>query len=172
MKKYIYYGTCNAGTQEIVKNIITEKIPDVRDVVLYEGAVQFSSDFPFERIHVNCFNNLFYVLDTYRSAGQTKIINKHITKVLKNKQRINFSFLRTGNKESFRIMISRENQFISITPREKVSLETFISAATGFGVDRDGDGKEFWFLSLNEGVCYFLFRLTKHMAYEKRLHKG
>ncbi len=172
MKRFIYYGTCNAGTQEIVKRIIKGKIKDVTDITLYEGAITFSTANPYDKLELHCFNNLFYVIDIYKSNNHANIIEQHVKKIIKSK--FNNHMTSSNNKAgcTFRVMISCENQFISMQPNTKRLLENYIAGYTRLKINRQGADKEFWLLSRHEGVCFFLSRLTKHTSYEKVLRKG
>ena len=170
MTKKLFFASFASGTQYIVKDILEKQIPDIEIYQLFDGAVLFNTDKPYDRLNMHCFNNIFSVI-TY-AENKNGDIESFIRQIVDTKLQNDIISNNTKNHKTFRVVVSSENQFVSISEKLKIKIEKLISSQSKLKLNRTNPNAEFWILYRTEGFCYFLKRLSKHTAYEKILNKG
>ena len=171
MKKNIFFASFAAGMQFIVKDILERQISDIKINQLFDGAVLFETGKTYDRLNTHCFNNIFSVI-TFAENKNPNNIEPFIRRIINSRPQDEIIFGNAKKCNTFRIVVSLENQLVSIDNVLKTKLEKLISSQSRLQVDRGKSDVEFWILSRAEGFCYFMKRLSKHTAYEKILNKG
>jgi tRNA (guanine6-N2)-methyltransferase len=170
MKKRLFFASFASGMQFIVKDILRKQIPDVEICQLFDGAVLFETDKPYDRLNMYCFNNIFSVI-TY-IENKNGDIESFIQQIVNTRLQSEIISNNSKNYKTFRVVVSSENQFVSVNEKLKVQIEMLISSQSKLKLNRSSSNAEFWILYRTESFCYFLKRLSKHTAYEKILRKG
>ncbi|MCA9397991.1 methyltransferase, partial [candidate division WWE3 bacterium] len=75
-------------------------------------------------------------------------------------------------KRTFRIVLSEENEMISIKSPLLLSLSKKLGRALSLRLDGSRPSSEFWFIKRSSGAVFFTMRLTYHPDYTKSLPKG
>ena len=154
----------------IVKDILEKHIPDLKIYQLFDGAVLFDTVKSYEKLNMYCFNNIFLVI-TY-AENKNGDIESFIRQIVSARLHDDTISDDSKNHKTFRVVISSGNQFVSINEKLKIKIENLISSQSKLKLNRSSSNVEFWILYRTEGFCYFLKRLSKHIAYEKILNKG
>jgi len=170
MTKNKYFASFASGMQFIVKNILEKQIPDVNIQNLFDGAVLFETEKTYDRLNMYCFNNIFSVI-TFAEIRNGDI-ESFIKQILDSKLQSKIISVNNKKFNTFRVIISCENQLVSIDNKLKIKLEKFIAEQSGFKLKRSDSDAEFWVLYRTGGFYFFLKRLTRHTAYDKMLNKG
>lgn len=166
----LYLSTFISGTQEIIKELSLKYIKDIKIKEILDGAIIYESKSGINQIRqLKFFNNSFIILKDFESnLSFLEIFNK----ILESKNIFNKILINLGKKDRyFRIMFSKENEFISFDKRELVKLENKIikESQNKLILDIYHPNFEFWFLKRRE-ASFFLLRIT-HNTYDK-LEKG
>jgi tRNA G10 N-methylase Trm11 len=169
MKKNRYFAAFTAGMQFIVKDVLEKQIDDINICQLLDGAVLFDTCITYDKLNMYCYNNIFSVI-TF--TEKIKDIEIFIQRIVSDKLYNEIISNNTKKYKTFRVIISSENQLISINDSLKVKLENLIASQSKLKLNRSNSDTEFWVLYRTEGFCYFLKRLSKYTAYEKNLNKG
>lgn len=165
-----YFSTFISGLQEVIRDILSKTLDDVNIIGLYDGAVHYATAKPFGDIQFYCFNNTFRVIDVFKTTS-AKPIEAHLKKCTDSK--IKFSDMSgVKNNKTFRIVTSYENNLIAIDNDLKSKMEKLIEYDTGLTLNRSIADTEYWYLYRSEKISYFMQRLTRHKAYNKKLKKG
>jgi precorrin-6B methylase 2 len=183
---HLYYATFVPGMQEVIAEILRQRLADVSIYKLLDGAVLFETECSYDRLNFFCFNNIFAVIDVLEQKGFTdksndighELLELHIKKILnaesgprKLKAR---SIIGENSKKinSFRICFSLENKPVQVNKRLKQEAEKLITRLSSLQLSRSKPDTKFWFLYRSEGFSCFMKRLTNHRINEKTLHKG
>lgn len=160
------YSTFPSGMETIIEGIVKKYATIVQ---VLNGAMIYETDRFRELLSIPCFNNHFQIL--YMKKGSTTP-NKCIADLLRNRNLLNFQ----GSKQSktFRIMVSDQNNLVSVDKKLKMNMETLIKEKTGLLVDRALADEEFWILTRSENLYLFMQRMNNHAhkSYDKILQKG
>ena len=170
MKTNKYFATFAAGMQHIVKDILEKQIPDIEIIQLFDGAVLFETEKTYDKLTNHCFNNIFSVITFEKRKNGD--IEGFIRQIVNSRFKDKIISVNTKKFKTFRVIISSENQLVSIDNTLKEKLENLISVQSNLELSRSNSDAEFWITYRTEGFCYFLKRLSKHTAYEKILNKG
>ena len=171
MKKRKYFASFASGMQSIIQDILEKQIPDIEIHQLFDGAVLFETEKTYDRLNMYCFNNIFSVI-TFISEKSNKDIESFIQHIVNSKLHDEIISSNTKKFNTFRVIISSENQLVSIDNKLKSKLEKLIISQSGLRLNKSNSDAEFWILYRTEGFFYFLKRLSKHTAYDKILNKG
>jgi tRNA G10 N-methylase Trm11 len=172
--------------QEVIAEILRQRLADVSIYKLLDGAVLFETECSYDRLNFFCFNNIFAVIDILEQKKQSAklenvgpaVLEHHITKILSTESRPEklkgWPVLSQNNKKikNFRIVVSLENKPIQVNERLRQETEKFIAYCSFLQLSRSKPDTEFWFLYRSEGFSCFMKRLTNHRVNEKTLHKG
>jgi tRNA G10 N-methylase Trm11 len=175
-----FYAAFIPGLQNLVADIIKERLFDVKIHKLLDGAVLFETATDYDKLNFFCFNNIFTVInviDHEDNDVKPKIaLERHIKSAVKNNDAS--EVIRNNNKKfhTFRIVASAENIPAAIDEKIRADAESYISRFSGLKVNRSLPDTEFWFLFRNEknqnNFSIFMKRLTLRPSWEKTLHKG
>ena len=158
---YTFYSTFIVGFEAVVKKIFIETgyVGEIKQVL--NGAIITKAP-NASCIPSGIINNHFRIFKYTKESSITNFI-KGLSDV-----RIH----RNCSKRSFRVIISDENNLVSIDNGVLSSLEKIIEKQTGHHVNRVKPDIEFWILKRSEGIILFMERLYKHSSFDKTLNKG
>jgi tRNA G10 N-methylase Trm11 len=168
----LYYASFIPGLQELIAEIVRERLPDVVIQKLLDGAVLFETDCNYDRLNFFCFNNIFAVISIMEHAASPEA---HIRAVAQNGILPAAGTIFSHNSKqfrTFRIVISQENKPAAIDEKLRHTAEQYIAKLSGLTVNRSRPDTEFWFLYRGEGFSLFMKRLTLRPSWEKSLHPG
>jgi predicted RNA methylase len=169
----LFYASFIPGLQNIIADVIKERLSDVKIYKLLDGAVVFETETSYDKLNFLCFNNIFSVIDLLEHNKKDGTIETHIRSVIGNSCRAdNVISSNSKNIRTFRIIISSENTPVTIDEKLRQEAEKYISRLSGLKVNRSSPDTEFWFLLRSEGFSCFMKRLTIRPSWEKTLHKG
>lgn len=162
----IIYSSFTSGMEHIVAKIL-KKYAHICTVL--PGAIIYEINDMAPVLKIPCFNNHFRVIQIKNGDLSPK---RCVTEILRSRNKIVFP--PKGESNTFRIMISDKNNFVSIDKYNKERLENMIARQTGLRVNRDLADEEFWLLKRSENLVLFMQRLYNHShkAYDKILSKG
>jgi len=184
----LFFATFIPGLQNIVSDVIHERLSDVVIHKLLDGAVLFETETDYDKLNFFCFNNIFAVisvleeshLEAHRTCGSRRgdFLESYIKLFISCSIDFNKDIIINNNKKfkSFRIVISNENTPAAIEPQLRTEAEKVISNISGLKVNRSLPDTEFWFLYRKEenqkSFSVFMKRLTLRSSWDKTLHKG
>jgi tRNA G10 N-methylase Trm11 len=188
----LFYAAFIPGLQNIIADVIKERLTDVKIHRLLDGAVLFETSAGYDTLNFFCFNNIFAVISVmdhkdcgiipacdFRSTdgGNPKTaLEKHIKSTVKNNAAGEVICKNSKKIHTFRIVVSAENIPSAIDEKLRTDAENYISRSSGLKVNRSLPDTEFWFLFRNEkeqnSFSVFMKRLTLRPSWEKTLHKG
>jgi tRNA (guanine6-N2)-methyltransferase len=178
MKKF--YAAFIPGLQNLIAEVIKERLSDVKIHKLLDGAVLFETATSYDNLNFFCFNNIFAVISvmdhTDNDVKPKTALEKHIKFALKNDSAS--EVVSNNNKKfyTFRIVASAENIPAAIDEKLRADAESYISRFSGLKVNRSLPDTEFWFLFRSEknqnDFSVFMKRLTLRPSWEKTLHRG
>jgi predicted RNA methylase len=171
----IYYASFVPGMQEIVKEIILERLRGASIVKLLDGAVIFDTPCTYDKLNFHCFNNIFMVISIVEHAAEAQNRDSPLETHMKKAAAACGSPVISENNskiKTFRIFCSFGNQPAAASETLRRETERFIARESGLKVNRSAPDTEFWFLYRKEGFSVFMKRLTRHASFEKQLHPG
>jgi predicted RNA methylase len=176
----LYYAAFIPGLQDIIAEVIQERLADVVIHRLLDGAVLFETGTSYDKLNFFCFNNIFAVISVMEHSKNNGALEAHITAACANNSKDGREIITRNNKKigSFRVVISRENTPAAIDEKLRLAAEEYISRLSGLQVNRSLPGTEFWFLyrreakKRGEDFSVFMKRLTLRSSWEKTLHRG
>lgn len=169
-----YVSTFISGLLDPVTSLLKQSINDVEILSAFDGLIIYKTNKIVDEIkQLKFFNNSFSLLEKYDDlASEKDPLNVMLRQANKNEE---ISVLTQeyfkGNKKTFRIITSHENQLVAVSPKLKLSLELKILKNKKATLDRSEPDIEFWFLYRSEGVGLFMVRLTDNVT-NKQLNKG
>lgn len=158
----MFYSSYIVGFEELVPLIIRDKHKDVEIIDIFNGAVIYKTSSLKNIINMPFLNNNFFV---HKYAKETNI-NSFINQLSR------ISLKKANYKSGFRIVISDQNNLISIDNKLLSKLENKIASETGNYVKRNNPNIEYWILKRSEGFILFMERINKHKSFDKQLKKG
>lgn len=156
-----FYSTFTTGFADVVKKTIKEQLPSIKVKQLLDGLIIYQTDYSLSKINnIRFFNNSFLLLNQIKYPKNSRI--EQIVKILFNKSQLeNFNQIRLVTKSrTFRVIISKENQLISISPATITRFEKRLSRTFHLKPNRSNPDLEFWFLIRREGIGLFGLRIT------------
>jgi len=176
----LFYAAFIPGLQNLIADVIKERLSDVKIHKLLDGAVLFETATDYDKLNFFCFNNIFAVISVMEHADndiKPKIaLEKHIKSAVKSNAAS--EVISNNNKKfhTFRIVASAENVPAAVDEKVRTEAESYISRLSGLKVNRSLPDTEFWFLFRSEkeqnNFSVFMKRLTLRSSWEKTLHKG
>lgn len=146
-----YFSTFIPGLGEVVQQQLEQDLKDFRTTSPLDGLIVYeSSSSPNEVKNLRYLNNSFLKLESF---------SMHVP--------LNFQPAKT-----FRVIISRENEFVHIPNSKLEKFEATVKSAYHLQVDRTSPDIEFWKPTRKEGQELFGIRITKHPDRKKVLAKG
>ncbi|MCL2472297.1 MAG: methyltransferase [Treponema sp.] len=168
--------------QNVIGEIVRERLGDVSIVKLLEGAVIFRTECTYDKLNFFCFNNIFAVMDLLPvNSGNNDPLEYHIRKICASGKRNGVKGIFSENAaevisennnkiKTFRVVCSVENKPASVHELTRAGIENFITGNSSLKLNRTKPDTEFWFLYRREGISIFMKRLTRSV--EKKLHDG
>lgn len=166
--KNIYYSTFISGLSEVVEKSLKEFIKDVTIISIFDGLVVYKTASTAPEITaLSFFNNSFFLL-TYSNDNLDTLIGTTLHPAFSATPPKGIFYL----KNTFRIIISKENELQHIEPSRLRKLEDNFSKKLRLNIDRANPDIEIWFLERSEGYSFCGIRLTKKPSTDKYLKKG
>lgn len=159
-----YISSFITGFDSVIGAIMTQLLPGVKILHVYDGLVHYSYSGNAQNIsRLSFFNNSFLVYKVYK--GHSLFFDKMVSQASVPAER---------NKRlgTFRVRFSKENQFAKVGKQTALAAEKMISRSTNRKVDRVNPQNEYWFIIRSEKVGFFGKLLHKRKTTEKTLHKG
>jgi tRNA (guanine6-N2)-methyltransferase len=169
---HLYLSTFITGFKDVVVKNLSEHINISKIDLILDGLIVYQTNFKIEKIKkINYLNNTFIL---FKKFGQKdcQSTNQMLKSILKGDYIYEKIFYYIKSKKSFRIIISKENQLISVNKNLLKKIEDRIKKNKNLKLDRSRPDIEFWLLIRSEGVAFFCMRLTKKPNQEKYLEKG
>jgi predicted RNA methylase len=175
-----FYASFIPGLQNLIADVIKERLSDVKIHKLLDGAVLFETATGYDKLNFFCFNNIFAVISVMDHADSDvkpkTALEKHIKSMVKNNAADDVICNNNKKFHTFRIVASAENIPAAIDEKTRADAENYISGFSGLKVNRSLPDAEFWFLFRSEknqnNFSVFMKRLTLRSSWEKTLHKG
>ncbi len=162
-----YYSTFISGLSDIIKR----QAENFKIKLVLDGLIIYETELKPEKIQtLPFFNNSFFLIEYL--SGKANNLEKLIsnTENFIHKKVIPPDIL--IGKNSFRVIISKENELQHIAPLQLRKLENIFSKKLKLPVDRANPDIEVWFLERSEGYTFCGIRLTKKPSTDKYLQKG
>ncbi len=173
---YTYFSTFITGLSSVIESEIKHIIKDVAIESIQDGLIIYSTNCPYtDKLSIRFFNNTFLLLKTFKSDDwNKKNINNMISDTINERNLFdNYSRTILLKNNTFRIVISKENQMIPVGKRNISILENKIQHEVHLSVHKTLPDIELWFVIRRGSEAYFGIRLTKtHTEYSKILRKG
>jgi 23S rRNA G2445 N2-methylase RlmL len=169
--KYTYFSTFISGLGEVVTEALRKHSKDLKVRLNLDGLVVYESESPIKNIRKNMFLNNSYYLLKYLYKPQSAL-HDLISEAFTFVKKISIPYESIVGSRTFRIIISSENQLISIPKKKLTLLEELFAEKLDRKVDRANPDFEIWFLERSEGYAFCGIRLTKKPSTEKFLQKG
>jgi tRNA (guanine6-N2)-methyltransferase len=157
-----YFATFPAGFEKIIAAILLEKI-DAKINESESGFIIFSTKVSSDEVkRLPIFSNVFTLL-----AKDDLLDIEEFAEILLKKSFVNNDI--DAENETFRIMVSDENQTISLQNTIQRALEDHLASSFRLRVDRSLPDTEFWIIKRASGILVFGQRITKRSSdnYEK-----
>jgi len=188
----IFYASFIPGLQNIIEDVVRQRLSDVKIHRLLDGAVIFETETTYDKLNFFCFNNIFAVVHVMEHTESSGALEKHLNFIMNlntqsaagkkgapaagslRNSAINLDPVINNSKKfrTFRVVVSDENKPASIDEKQRTGAEKFISQISGLKVNRALPDTEFWFLYRSEKFSVFMKRLTLRPSWEKTLQKG
>lgn len=172
---HTYFSTYISGLGDIVEAALKEQLDECTILFKADTLILYSTKSPTQTVSTLRFLNNTYVLlksfqyikdtvQSYNNVFKQTITDPHLPRKIHN--------ILSSRKQSFRIIVSKDNQMLSPDKQVLRRLEDRLLENRNLSIDRSLPDLEFWFLIRHEGDGYFGLRITRHTAYEKILAKG
>lgn len=167
VNKYIYFSTFVSGFSPVIEKALALYTQNTTITKVVDGMVTYVSESsPQEIEELPFFNNSFHLLSNANTLKQLLKTNGPPKEYISGWRQF------VSNKKTFRIIVSKENQLISIEKQQLEKLESVFSQTFHLEVDRAKPDIEIWFLERSEGFAYCGIRLTKKPSTDKYLKRG
>ena len=156
-----YYSTFISGFQKLIEAELKRKLPDLKINRLLDGLVIYQTTATFREIQkLKFFNNSFILLSQLK-CSKDQVPESIIDRLL---QTSDFKQVSEVSKlqfiKSFRLIISKENQTISLKQEVLKDAENIVSKQTRLKLHKTLPDIEFWFNIRDENICLFGARIT------------
>lgn len=175
-----FFSTFIPGTKEIIKNELSHLFEDLEIAQILDGLIVYRTNQPTDIIkNLRFFNNSYLLLKQFNqqavselrsSAYKTSSLKDLVNNVLDSDFEIpKDNYLKD---QTFRFVISIENQTQKINRDLLTQLEDKVITKTDLTVDRAKPDIEFIILLRSEGYGFLGLRLTHPTLDQKLLQKG
>lgn len=168
-----YLCTFGSGWDKAIKKIFEKKFANYYVESLGNGIIVFSTKDVIDIKKLFFFNNVYLLLK--EKKNNTTDFDKCVSDIL-NGLKINYDDIRKNLKEikarSFKFIGINGNQPCKLDYRNLSRLENEMQKILGIKVSRDKHDLDFVFLKRNNGIMYFLLKLSYNRKTEKDLEKG
>lgn len=158
----IFYSTFIVGFEPLVGTIIKNEYQNIETVQVLNGAFIYKTNQINSISTAPFLNNHFFIFKKATGNNIVDFINQLNTVKLK-KMKVS---------KSFRVIISDQNNLVSINNSVLSRLEKKIERETGHYLNRVKPDIEYWILKRSEGIILFMERINKHKSFDKTLGKG
>jgi len=158
----IFYSSFIVGFERLVSTIIKNDYQGVEAIQVLNGALIHKTNDLSQMIAAPFLNNHFFVFKRAKGDNIVDFINQLNTVRLK----------KAKVKKSFRVIVSDQNNLVSVNNSVLSRLEKKIEKETGNYVNRVKPDIEYWILKRSEGIILFMERIGKHKSFDKTLNKG
>lgn len=168
-----YFSTFISGFQEIVDKELRKKLPECEIVTLSDGLVIYETSASIKEIQKIRFLNNSFILLSYSKRPTSQSPEAIVSVLLRNADFGGAAEVsRLGFVKYFRVMVSKENQTVSISQILLDQVERTITQRFRLKVHRTLPDIEFWFFIRSDGLSLFGARITplgktKVRKYEK-----
>lgn len=153
-----WYASVNYGLEAVIGDIIKSR--GGQNVKALDSAVTFSYE---KELNLNCFNNLFLILATFRSGS----VNEAVERVS------SLAFKPPGlDGKTFRLVVMDSGKLRPVPQNIMLAAEKNCSRRTKLAVCRARPDIEIWLNRRNDGTAYFMVRTRKRPALEHTLNRG
>ena len=167
-----YFSTFITGFDSAIGDALKRTLKGVKIDLLLDGLVVYSTNKSIEDIkRLGFLNNSFLLLKLFEKRPNQDI-NAMMRQVINNSNLPLSKATLPKKFKTFRVIASKENQFISVDRFLLNKIESKIRFLTGLRTNRSLPDVEFWFLARSEGYGFFGMRLTRHQDLAKSLQKG
>lgn len=167
-----YFSTFITGFDTAIGDALKRTLKEAKIELLLDGLVVYSTNKSTEDIkRLGFFNNSFLLLKLFEKRNNQDI-NWMMRQVINNSNLSLSKAILPKRFRTFRVIASKENQFISVDRILLNKIESKIQHLTGLRTNRSLPDVEFWFLARSEGHGFFGMRLTRHQDLAKSLQKG
>ncbi len=168
-----YASSFIPGLGEVVARGLERALVGFKLDLLLDGLVVYRSSSSVSDVRALPFcNNSFVCLMTFDGLGRNAIAVMGRAVLADGRFARRLVAHLPGRKQTFRVMASYANQFVSVPQRTRVSLERLLAAEPRLRLDRSTPDVELWLLARREGFGCAGLRITRHRAYEKTLARG
>jgi len=166
----MYFSTFIPGLGEVVTQQLTKALKRYTVQLTLDGLVVYqSNDGPDIVKKLSFLNNSFLLLGAFKGKSNKEVLN-NLSGDKRWLEKVS-SFVK-GRKPKYRVIISKENQMVSVEKGLQNRLERTLETVKGLVIDRRKPDIEFWVLLRSEGYEFFGLRITKHPDYADVLEKG
>lgn len=164
--KYLYFSTFISGFSPVIEAALISYTKNTVITKKLDGLVVYVTESPPSHIiTLPFFNNSFQLLQSANTL-------KPLLRQKFSQQAETWWSGAISGEQTFRIIISKGNELISIQKQQLERLENIFSQTLRLKVDRANPDFEIWFLERSEGCAFCGIRLTKKPSTEKYLQKG
>ena len=159
-----FISSFTTGFQDVVAADFPRLIKGVKIIALYDGFVHYRFDGNSRDLEkVIYFNNTFFVLKTFKSGANFKMM---VNAVAGQK---NYYLI---NRGSFRVRFVQENQFAKVDKALSRRAEESVLQNSRLSLDRLSPNTEIWYSIRREGFSFCGQLISKREFTEKNLNKG
>jgi tRNA G10 N-methylase Trm11 len=168
-----YISTCVSGATEVVKEIISASVSDVRFVLDLDGLIMYRSNLDPSIIkQIRGVNNSFLVVRSFK-PGEVAAIEDLVNKGIRDFSIVKEIHEYYGKKRSrVRVMASVGNKTVALARPLLEKFESKLIQRSELKIDRRLAETEVWFVVRNEGMKFIGIRLTMSRVDEKDLQPG
>lgn len=169
---HIYLSTFITGFKDVVADNLSKHVDIPKIDLLLDGLIVYQTRTDIKQIkQINYLNNTFASLKRF-GKHNSQSVDKMLGSILTDNSIYKTTSRYITGRNSFRIIVSKENQLISANKGLLKSIEEKISKNINLRLNRLKPDIEFWLLIRSEGEAFFCMRLTKKPNQEKYLEKG
>lgn len=168
-----YFSTFITGFSEVIEHQLKKDFPDVKVTMLLDGLVVYQTNEPIQKVRmIRYFNNTFLLLNHFpiTPPGRTEGIVRKLASEIDFKEELRPLMLSRNN--SFRLIVSKENQMIAVDKGITRAIEDRVLSATRLQLNPLKADIELWFLLRREDHAFFGVRLTGLSSIQKKPERG
>ena len=155
-----YVSTFLTQTKQEIEKILYNEFGETAVVLFLEGAVVYKTDAPIQKVQaLQCFHNTFVLIDSMENV-EVDTTASIVKKLSQTSCKLLVKSLKKNGEDSFRIVISRENQMQSIHREILKKIEAKLVNESHFVLNPLKADYEFWFLIRKDGYAFYGIRIT------------
>lgn len=153
-----WYASVTYGLEKPAADILGTL--GAKNIRVINSAVVFSHD---EEVVCKCVNNLFLILDNFKTDSITQIAGRLCSR--------EYKWPKLQGK-TFRVIYMDKGKLRSVPESVMTRLERLIINQSGLKPRREKPDIEIWINKLNDNQVFFMVRMKKHASFDKTLKKG